>query len=110
LNCNNLWQFCRLRVKRSCKNKLIRLRVNYNQQGKNYSNKHKHCLKRDMLNLINKVITLLVITIFSACKSRSRQWEKAEEKQQTLSILLVERILGKKTTPRQLNTINNSSA
>jgi hypothetical protein len=60
----------------------------YTQKGKNYSNKHKHCIIRDRLNIINIVLTLLVITIVSACKSRSKQWEKGEEKQQTLSLIL----------------------
>jgi hypothetical protein len=80
----------------------------YTQKG-NYFNKHKHCIKRERLN-IKLIITLLVITLISVCKSRSKQWEKGEEKQYSLSGILGQRINGKETTPKQLNTINNASA
>jgi hypothetical protein len=62
------------------------------------------------LNIFKKDITLLLITLVSACKSRSKQWEKGEDKQQALFIRLGKRIIVKKTTPKQLKTINNTSA
>jgi hypothetical protein len=69
----------------------------------------KHCFKREGMNLF-KIFPLLVITLVSACKSRSKQWEKGEEKQHPLSIGLGIHILAKIVTPKELNIIHNSSA
>jgi hypothetical protein len=62
-----------------------------------------------MLNILKLVMTLLLIILISVFKSRSKQWEKGEEKQQILSLISGIRINGKETTPKQFNTINNTS-
>jgi hypothetical protein len=68
------------------KNKPIRSSHNYNKKRSKNSSKHKYYSKRERMSIIKVNFPLLEITLVSACKSRSKQWERMEKKQQKLSI------------------------